>query len=40
MLPELLGLPSCGIVWQDDDVARVDDTENREIKISVWPCVG
>ncbi|KAG1789739.1 uncharacterized protein HD556DRAFT_763421 [Suillus plorans] len=37
MLPELLGLPSCGIVWRDDDVARVDDTENREIKISVWP---
>ncbi|KAG2139231.1 hypothetical protein DEU56DRAFT_755552 [Suillus clintonianus] len=40
MLPELLGLPSCGIVWRDDGVVGADDTENREMKISVWPFVG
>ncbi|KIK38907.1 hypothetical protein CY34DRAFT_364981 [Suillus luteus UH-Slu-Lm8-n1] len=40
MLPELLGLPSCGVVWRDDDVAGADDAGNREIKMSVWPCIG
>ncbi|KAG2152542.1 uncharacterized protein EDB93DRAFT_249965 [Suillus bovinus] len=40
MLPELLGLPSCGIVWRDDDVVQADDSKNREIKISIWPCDG
>ncbi|KAG1722382.1 uncharacterized protein EDB91DRAFT_1088166, partial [Suillus paluster] len=41
-LPELLGLPSCGIVWRDEEVAGVDDggSGNREIKINIWPCGG